>query len=58
VPDRGRDRTEEMEGFVVGVPRPGRYRLRVKIPGYAWAERDEVVSDGEPVDLLVVPERR
>jgi hypothetical protein len=47
---RARDLHDE---FVVGVPRPGRYRLRVHVPGYAPAEREEVLSDAEPVRLVL-----
>jgi hypothetical protein len=66
-PDRGRDATDAFwrEGFLVGLPRPGSYRIRVKIPGFAWTERDDVVVGGpmpsgidhEAVEFLVVPER-
>jgi hypothetical protein len=34
----------------------------VKIPGHAWAEREAVqvgtFGDGNPADLVVLPERR
>lgn len=62
-PDRGRDRAQGENAFDIGLSLPGAYRVRVKVPGYAWTERDPVevgaYGAASPLqEFRVTPERR